>query len=296
MVRIPAGEFWMGIDDPRMADSRPIHRVSVDAFWMDATEVTNDQFARFVEATGYVTVAEKAPRAEDFPGAPPENLVPGAVCFHPPPDAVPLDNHYVWWAYVKGASWRHPEGPGSDLKGREKHPVVHVAWSDAAAYAQWAGKRLPTEAEWERAARGGLERKPYSWGDEFRPGGRYMANTFQGSFPHAAKVEDGFGGTAPVGSYPPNGYGLHDMAGNVWEWCADWYRPETYVSRAGSIAQNPRGPEDSFDPSEPGIQKRVMRGGSFLCTDQYCDRYKPGGRGKGDPDTGTSHVGFRCVR
>jgi len=299
MAWVPGGEFSMGSEEPQFRDARPSHRVRVDGFWIDRTEVTNAQFAKFVDATGYVTVAEKAPRAEDFPGAPPENLVAGSVVFAPPPGPVPLDTHFRWWTYVKGANWRHPEGPASDLKDRENHPVVHVAWQDAQAYAKWAGKRLPTEAEWEFAARGGLDRKPYVWGDDFKPGGKFMANSFQGHFPDKNNAEDGFAGAAPVGSFPPNGYGLYDTAGNVWEWCADWYRPDYYARLAAAgdkVATNPQGPPDSLDPQEPGVPKRVMKGGSYLCTDQYCSRYMPGGRGKGEPDTGTSHVGFRCVK
>jgi formylglycine-generating enzyme required for sulfatase activity len=298
MVWIPGGVFWMGSDDPRFPDAQPVHRVIVDGFWIDVTEVTNDQFARFVEATGYATIAERTPTAEEFPGAPAENLVAGSVVFTPPAEAVPLDDHLRWWSYIPGASWRHPEGPGSDLAGRGDHPVVHVAWPDAEAYAAWAGKRLPTEAEWELAARGGLDRRPYTWGEEFRPGGRWMANTFQGEFPRKNAKDDGFAATAPVRSFAPNGYGLYDMAGNVWEWCSDWYRPDTYLTRSqsGERASNPRGPADSFDPAEPGVRKRVMKGGSFLCCDTYCSRYMPGGRGKGEPSTGTCHVGFRCVK
>ncbi len=301
MIWIEGGEFWMGSDDPEFPDAAPIHRVRVDSFWIDATEVTIEQFAEFVEATGYVTIAEQTPKAEDFPGAPPQNLVAGSVVFSPPPGEVPLDSHFRWWTYVKGANWRHPEGPESDLTGREKHPVVHIAWPDAAAYCQWAGKRLPTEAEWEYAARGGLDRRPFVWGGAFKAGppeshAGYLANTFQGKFPGANTSEDGFAATAPVGTYPPNGYGLFDMAGNVWEWTSDWYRPDVFELRSrGRIIENPLGPVDSLDPSEPGVTKRVMKGGSYLCTDQYCSRYKPGGRGKGEPDTGTNHLGFRCV-
>ena len=299
MAWIPGGEYSMGSEDPMMgADARPVHRVYVDGFWMDRTEVTNDEFARFVKATGCVTVAERVPKAEDFPGAPRENLVAGSVVFTPPDRSVPLDNHLQWWDYIKGANWRHPEGPATSLAGKGRHPVVHVAYDDARAYAKWAGKRLPTEAEWEFAARGGLDRKAYTWGDEFRPQGRYMANSFQGHFPERSTGEDGYGLRAPVCSFPENAFGLCDMAGNVWEWVTDWYRHDYYatLAGAGALARNPQGPADSFDPSEPGVKKRVHKGGSFLCTDQYCSRYMPGGRGKGDPDTGTDHVGFRCVR
>jgi formylglycine-generating enzyme len=298
MVWIPGGEFSMGAEDPEMRDARPFHRVALDGFWMDRTEVTNEEFARFVKATGYVTVAERQPDSKKFPGAPPENLVPGSVVFTPPDTKVSLNNHYVWWSYVKGANWRHPNGPESDLQGKEKYPVVHIAYEDAEAYAKWKGKRLPTEAEFEFAARGGLDRKPYAWGDEFKPGGKFQANTFQGHFPDKNTGEDGFTGSAPVGSFTPNGFGLFDMAGNVWEWTADWYRPDYYRTLAATtqVARNPQGPVDSLDPSEPGVAKRVQKGGSFLCTDEYCTRYMPGGRGKGEPDTGTNHLGFRCAR
>lgn len=298
MVRIPSGEFWMGSDRPDMDDATPVHRVYVDGFWMDRTLVTNDQFAAFVAATGYVTVAERQPDPRAFPGAKPEDLAPGSVVFTPPSHAVELDDALVWWRYVKGANWRHPEGPASDIEGRGNHPVVQVAWEDAAAYAKWAGKRLPTEAEFEYAARGGLDRQPYVWGQEFKPGGKFQANTFQGHFPDTNTAEDGFVGTSPVGSFPPNGYGLSDMAGNVWEWCADWYRADYYrqTAQEGEVVRNPQGPPDSFDPDEPGVAKRVQKGGSFLCTDQYCSRYMPGSRGQGEPSTGTNHAGFRCVR
>ena len=298
MVWIPGGEFSMGSDEPTFSDARPWHRVYVDGFWMDTTEVTNEQFERFAKATHYVTVAERTPRAEDYPGAPPENLVAGSVVFSPPDRPVLLNNHYQWWSYVPSANWRHPTGPASDLTGKAHHPVVHVAYEDARAYCAWAGKRLPTEAEFERAARGGLANAVYGWGDEFTPGGKFMANTFQGHFPDHNTAEDGYPGTAPVGSFPANVYGLYDIAGNVWEWTSDWYRPDYYatLAAAGGVARNPQGPADSFDPREPGLKKRVQRGGSFLCTDQYCKRYMPGGRGKGEPETGTNHLGFRCVR
>lgn len=308
MVWVPGGEFSMGCDDPResvcggpdpMPDARPIHRVYVDGFWMDKTEVTNAKFARFVDATGYVTIAEKTPRAEDFPRAPPERLIAGSVVFEPTPRPVPLDDHRAWWGYRHGADWRHPQGPGSNLDGKDDYPVVHVAYDDVMAYCRWAGKRLPSEAEWEFAARGGLAGKLYSWGNELKPGGRWMANIFQGKFPvrDCDTGKDGFVGIAPVAQFPPNGYGLYDMAGNVWEWCADWYRPDYYSRLADNfdVAYNPTGPEGSFDPYEPDQPKRVHRGGSFLCTDAYCTRYMVGSRGKGEISTGTNHVGFRCV-
>jgi formylglycine-generating enzyme required for sulfatase activity len=298
MMWIPGGQFWMGTADDHMTDARPWHRVYVDGYWMDKTEVTNEQFARFVKATGYVTVAERKPRVEDYPGALPERLVAGSVVFSPPDHPVELNNHFRWWNYVPGANWRHPEGPKSDIKDRTNHPVVHIAYEDAVAYCIWAGKRLPTEAEFEFASRGGLDRKRYAWGDEFMPGGKHMANTFQGHFPDTNTGEDGYLATAAVGSFPANGYGLFDMAGNVWEWTSDWYRADYYqaLAASGEIAMNPKGPADSLDPSEPSVRKRVHRGGSFLCTDQYCARYVAGGRGKGELDTGTNHLGFRCVR
>jgi formylglycine-generating enzyme required for sulfatase activity len=305
MVWIPGGEFSMGAQDPpgmdetgmqATIDSRPIHRTYVDGFYMDRTDVTNAEFARFAKATGYITVAERKPRAEDFPGAPRENLVAGAVVFSPPDHPVPLNDHFQWWNYVHGANWRHPFGPKSDVRGKEQYPVVQVAYEDAVAYASWAGKRLPTEAEWEFAARGGLSGKPFVWGDEFRPGGKWMANTHQGRFPIDDTGQDGYSGIAPVAQYPPNGYGLYDMAGNVWQWTGDWYRPDYYRQlAAGGLARNPQGPDSSYDPSEPGQQKKVHRGGSFLCTDQYCSRYMVGTRGKGEIGTGTNHLGFRCV-
>jgi formylglycine-generating enzyme required for sulfatase activity len=297
MVWIPGGEFSMGGND-EMPDALPVHRVRVGGFWIDATEVTNAAFAEFVRATGYRTVAERPLRPEDAPGAPADKLVPGSVVFTPPRRPVPLDDNSRWWAYVERASWRQPQGRGSSLDGRERYPVVHVAFEDAAAYAQWAGKRLPTEAEFEFAARGGLSGRRYAWGDEMRPGGRWMANTFQGSFPDQDSGDDGWRGIAPVASYPPNGYGLYDVAGNVWEWVSDWYRPDGYALIAASarVALDPKGPAASDDPAEPGVPKRVQRGGSFLCSSAYCTRYLVGSRGRGDASTGTNHVGFRCVR
>ena len=307
MVWIPGGEFSMGAQDPphmndsvgmqATRDARPIHRVYVDGFWMDTTEVTNAQFAAFVKATGYVTIAERTPLAKDYPGAPPENLVAGSVVFSPPDHPVPLNDHFQWWSYVKGASWRHPLGPGSSIVGKERYPVVHVGYPDALAYAKWAGKRIPTEAEWEFASRGGLTGQRYPWGDAFEPNGKWMANTHQGSFPEHDTGEDGFTGIGPVARFAPNGYGLYDVAGNVWEWVSDWYRPDYYdeLAAVGGVARNPQGPESSLDPDEPDEPKRAQRGGSFLCTDQYCSRYTIGTRGKGEVSTGTNHLGFRLV-
>jgi len=295
MAWIPGGRFWMGTN--QMDDAQPVHEVEVNGFWMDRTDVTNEEFSRFVRATGYVTVAERPLNPKEFPGVTPADLGPGSVVFSPPLGAVPLDDPLRWWKFVKGANWRHPEGPNSSIHGKEKYPVTQIAWEDAMAYAKWAGKRLPTEAEWEFAARGGLDRKTYVWGDDLQPGGRWQANTFQGHFPNKNLHADGYSGTAPVASFPPNGYGLYDMAGNVWQWVADWYRDDYYVQQShAGVSQNPQGPNDSFDPQEPNLPKRVQKGGSFLCTDQYCERYMPGARGKGDPQTATNHIGFRCVR
>ncbi len=306
MVWIPGGEFFMGTtvnghgnsEMPMESnDAEPVHRVLIDGFWMDATTVTNEQFEKFVRATGYVTVAERPPLKEEFSSGPPEKPVAGSAVFSATGREVSLENHLQWWTYVKDANWRHPLGPKSDLKRREKYPVVQVAYADAEAYAKWAGKSLPTEAEFEFAARGGLVGKTYVWGDEFRPGGKWMANTWQGKFPVKDTGEDGYAGIAPVKSFPPNGYGLYDMSGNVWQWCSDWYRADYYKTLAekGGVARNPRGPDTSFDPSEPGVKERVQRGGSFLCNDQYCSRYIVGSRGKGDVETATNHLGFRTV-
>jgi formylglycine-generating enzyme len=308
MAWISGGQFSMGASAPLDADdlvgmqatrdSRPVHRVFVDGFWMDKTEVTNAEFARFVVATGYVTVAERKPTPDELPGVAPEDLVAGSVVFSSPAHAVPLTDSYQWWAFVEGASWQHPLGPASTIAGKERFPVVHVAYEDALAFARWAGKRLPTEAEWEYAARGGLSGKLFPWGDEFRKGGRWMANTHQGHFPDHDSADDHYGGIGPVAGFPPNRYGLYDVAGNVWEWTADWYREDYYAELAatGTLARNPQGPPSSFDPAEPGVKKRVHRGGSFLCTDEYCSRYMVGTRGKGDVATGTNHLGFRCVK
>lgn len=308
MVWIPGGTFWMGSTNGQ-TDEQPVHEVEVNGFWMDKTEVSNGQFAKFVKETGYVTVAERKPDAKDFPpDVPPENLVPGAIVFTapsleqvnewrkedglPPATEYPLDNHALWWRYVPGANWRHPEGTNSTIAGKEKFPVVQVCWDDAMAYAKWAGKRLPTEAEWERASRGGMDRQPYNWGTNQIPDGKWQANIWQGNFPVSDRGEDGFKGLAPVASFATNGYGLYDMSGNVWEWCADWYRPDYY---AQSAVKNPAGPEDSFDPNEPGMPKRVLRGGSYMCSDTYCSGYRPSARMKSSPDTALSHTGFRCA-
>ena len=317
MVWIPGGVFTMGDRDgapnkhpehikdiPEHRDSLTEHEVSLDGFWMDTTEVTNAQYMEFAKATGYVTVAEKAPKREDFIGQvddvnaiKDEDLVAGSICFNPSFDAATLrKDHPSWpyqvWKYEQGANWRHPEGPQSSIEDRMDHPVVHISWDDAVAYCKWAGKQLPTEAQWEYAARGGLEGKNYPWGDEFKPEGKWPHNIYHGVFPYKDRGEDGFVGTAPVKSFAPNGYGLHDMTGNVWEWCSDWYRPDFYGE---SNRKNPTGPRDSFDPLEPRIPKRVQRGGSFMCSDTYCIGYSVHSRMKGDPMSGAFHTGFRCV-
>lgn len=308
MVWVPGGEFSMGSDKTCESycelsgvsrDAAPIHRVYVDGFWMDATEVTNAQFAKFVEATHYVTIAEKKPTQEEFPTAPPENLVAGSTVFAPTPQKVNVDNYFQWWTYERGADWRHPTGLTSDIKGREKYPVVQIAYADAEAYAKWAGKRLPTEAEWEFAARGGQAGKLYTWGNDLTVDGKFQANIYQGDFPvvDGDTGEDGFKGIAPTAQYAANPYGLHDMSGNVWEWCGDWYRVDTYARQklAGEVTRNPQGPSTPYDPAEPNEKKRVHRGGSFLCTSKYCTRYMIGTRGKGEVSTASNHVGFRCV-
>ncbi|NOJ83176.1 formylglycine-generating enzyme family protein [Myxococcus xanthus] len=301
MVYIPGGTFWMG-SDHHYPEERPTHQVTVTDFWMDSQLVTNADFARFVEATGYVTVAERPLNPDDFPGANPALLVPGSLVFKKTLARVDLRDLTQWWFYTAGACWKHPEGAGSTWQGREQYPVVHVCFEDALAYANWAGKALPTEAEWEYAARGGLDRKVYVWGDEFAPGGRLMANTWQGEFPWQNLNTDGFEGTSPVGNFPPNAYGLFDMAGNVWEWTSDWYqeRHEANGGKPCCIPVNPRGPatsDRSLDPCLPKVKipRRVLKGGSHLCAPNYCLRYRPAARSPQAVDSGTSHIGFRCV-
>jgi len=308
MVWVPGGEFTMGTDSGEDPDAWPAesppHKVRVDGFWMDETEVTNAEFREFVEDTGYVTTAEKAPKLEDVmaqvpPGTPPppqEALVAGAVVFVQTPYPVPLNNPGQWWRYVPGADWRHPTGPNSSIEGKDDHPVVHVSWFDAQAYAEWAGKRLPTEAEWEYAARGGMDEKRFIWGEDAPGDGTVFANIWQGRFPNENLKTDGYVRTAPVKSFPPNGYGLYDMAGNVWEWCSDWYRHDLYKQRVGKgVIDNPKGPDEAYNPENPYADERVIRGGSFLCHDSYCASYRPSARQGNTPDTGMSHVGFRCV-
>jgi formylglycine-generating enzyme required for sulfatase activity len=309
MVWIPGGEFTMGTEGSiGWADEKPAHRVWVSGFWMDETDVTNAQFRAFVDATGYVTKAEKPVDVAEYlrqspPGTPPppkENLVPGALVFVPTSGPVPIvgpNVHRQWWKWTPGANWRHPEGPGSSIEGRDDHPVVHVSWHDAVAYAKWAGKRLPTEAEWEFAARGGLDGKTYVWGDEEFSEEKPQCNCWQGEFPWKNTARDGYERTSPVKAFPSNGYGLYDMAGNVWQWCSDWYQVDLYRARANQgVIVNPPGPERSKDPHEPYAQSRCQKGGSFLCHPSYCGRYRPGARHGCPPDTGMSHVGFRCVR
>lgn len=303
MVWIPGGVALMGDPAGQHEDERTEHEVALDGFWMDATEVTNRDFRKFVKETGYVTLAEKTPTAEDLPGVDfsqidPENLKPGSICFTYQFAGEKIDKTsplwpYRLWGYVKGASWAHPDGPDSTIEDKLDHPVVHVNWDDANAYAKWAGKRLPTEAEWEYAARGGTAGLAYPWGDEQLPDGKWMHNVWQGEFPYKNEDLDGFLKTAPVKSYKPNGYGLYDMSGNVWEWCHDWYLPDYY---AFSPRRNPQGPDTSHDPNEPGLPKRVQRGGSFMCNVNYCTGYRITARMKGTPDSGLRHTGFRCVK
>ena len=297
MVWIPGGKFSMG-SESHYPEEAPTRKVSVDGFWMDHHTVTNADFARFVKKTRYVTSAERAPDPADYPGAKEELLIAASVVFKQPARRVPMDP-YNWWTYVPGANWRQPQGPGSSVKRLPDHPVVHVAWEDVEAYAEWAGKELPTEAEWEYAARGGLDGATYAWGDEFTPGGRWMANTWQGEFPINNTGADGHTGTAPVGSYPPNGYGLVDMTGNVWEWTSDWYGAHEPAVHACCAIENPRGGQrdgsHDSDGTGPSIPRKVMKGGSHLCAPNYCRRYRPAARMAQPVDTSTSHLGFRCI-
>ncbi len=298
MVWIPGGAFLMG-SDKHYPEEAPAHKVTVDGFWMDVRTVTNREFARFIEATGYVTSAERPANPDDYPGAKPDLLAPSSVVFSKPKTRVDLRHHYNWWVYVPGANWRHPHGPSSSIEGLADHPVVHVAFEDAEAYATWAGKELPTEAEWEFAARGGLEAAEYVWGAEMTPEGRHFANIWQGEFPWQNLCEDGYEGTAPVATFPPNGYGLYDMAGNVWQWTTDWYQEHAKIDSPCCTMANPRGArrEDSLDPrqSQIKIPRKVMKGGSHLCAPNYCRRYRPAARMAQPVDTSTSHLGLRCI-
>jgi formylglycine-generating enzyme required for sulfatase activity len=300
MSWIAGGTFQMG-SARFYAEERPVHRASVPGFWMDPHPVTVEEFRRFVAATGYVTVAERPLQRADYPDADPALLVPGSLVFHRTAGPVDLRDYRNWWAYVPGACWRHPEGPGSDCRRRERHPVTHVAYEDAEAYAAWSGKQLPTEAEWEYAARGGLDGAIYAWGDEFAPGGVMMANTWQGEFPWQNLLTDRYERTSPVGAFPPNGYGLYDMTGNVWEWTCDYFAPRHRVDQAGGCCApgGPRaGPAGTGQPAaerDARFQRKVIKGGSHLCAPNYCLRYRPAARQGETVDSATSHLGFRCV-
>jgi formylglycine-generating enzyme len=301
MAWVPGGTFRMG-SDKHYPEEAPSHRVTVNGFWIDRTPVTNRLFKTFVKATGHVTTAEITPDPSDYPGALPHMLYAGSLTFTPPRHLVDLRDSIQWWSFLKGADWRHPYGPGSNINVLDHHPVVHVSFSDALAYAKWAGNELPTEAEWEFAARGGLDDEEFAWGNAFMPGGKHMANTWQGEFPCQNLGEDGYERTSPVTAFPPNGYGLHDMIGNVWEWTADWYsaRHEADAPKACCIPQNPRGgrEEASYDSCQPNIRipRKVLKGGSHLCAPNYCRRYRPAARHAEPIDTSTGHVGFRCVK
>ena len=300
MRLVPGGTFRMG-SDKHYPEEAPVHRVTVDGFWMDSTPVTNRRFREFVEATGYTTFAEIAPDSKDYPGALPHMLKAGSLVFDPPDHPVDLKNFANWWSFEFGANWRRPYGKGSSIRGLDDHPVVHISYRDAEAYAAWAGKQLPTEAEWEHAARGGLDQAEFAWGDQFTPGGRHMANTWQGEFPHGNLARDGYARTSPVDAFPPNEFGLFDMIGNVWEWTTDWYstRHAGDAPKACCIPENPRGglETDSYDACQPQIRipRKVIKGGSHLCAPNYCRRYRPAARHPQPVDTSMSHVGFRCI-
>ena len=300
MIWVAGGTFRMG-SDRHYREEAPAHRARVDGFWIDGVPVTNGQFRKFVKATGYITFAEITPQATDYPGALPHMLKAGSLVFAPPRHPVDLRDWSQWWKFKFGANWRRPYGPRSSISGLDDHPVVHIAYRDAEAYATWAGKELPTEAEWEFAARGGLDGAEFAWGDEFMPGGRSMANTWHGEFPHQKLGKQGFQRTSPVTAFPPNGYGLYDMIGNVWEWTCDWYAPkhQADAQKACCIPENPRGATEalSYDPTQPKmkIPRKVIKGGSHLCAPNYCGRYRPAARHAHPIDSSTSHVGFRCM-
>lgn len=299
MIWIPGGTFLMG-SDSHYPEEAPAHKVKVDGFWMERFLVTNAQFQKFVKETGYITFAERPANPEDYPGAKPELLQPSSIVFLQPDRPVDRGNHYNWWSYIPGANWRHPEGAGSSIKNRQKHPVVHVTYEDAAAYVKWAGKELPTEAEWELAARGGLEGAEFAWGDELHPKGKMMSNTWQGEFPWENRSTDGYDRTSPVGVFSPNGYGLYDIIGNVWEWTSDWYQEHKQIKKSNCCTlPNPRGAnlETSYDPQMPDIKipRKVTKGGSFLCAPSYCRRYRPAARMAQPIDTSTCHLGFRPI-
>jgi formylglycine-generating enzyme required for sulfatase activity len=305
MIYIPGGKFQMGGDNSQAAaDEYPKHEVEIDPFWMDSTEVTNKQFAEFVKATGYVTTAEKNldwnEIKKTLPAGTPKPadsmLLASALVFSPTIGPVDLNNYGAWWTWQRGADWRHPQGPASSIKGKENYPVVQVSWDDAQAYCKWAGKRLPTEAEWELAARGSLKDNIYPWGNEHVNAGKAKTNSWEGDFPYRNHKKDGYLRLAPAGSYEPNRFGLYDMAGNVWEWCSDWYGADYYKTLGKATTMNPQGPDKSFDPEEPYTPKRSLRGGSFLCNDSYCSGYRVSRRMKTSPDTGSEHTGFRCVK